>query len=77
MAWEDTVEILHAHVVPQPAPRGKFRTTMTPPSEEDSAYSCGDLAGEVILAPESIVLFYFGNAFEQVLKTVAGQESPI
>jgi hypothetical protein len=50
---------------------------MAPPSEEDSAYSCGDLAGEVILAPESIVLFYFGNAFEQVLKTVAGQESPI
>ena len=35
-AWEDTVEILHAHVVPQPAPRGKFRTALTPPSEEDA-----------------------------------------
>lgn len=31
---QDTVEILHAHVVPQPAPRGKFRTAVTPPSEE-------------------------------------------
>ena len=29
------MEILHAHVVPQPAPRGKFRASLTPPSEED------------------------------------------
>lgn len=29
------MEILHAHVVPQPAPRGKFRSTVTPPSEEE------------------------------------------
>lgn len=39
---EDTVEILHAHVVPQPAPRGKFRTTMTPPSEEELAKALQD-----------------------------------
>ncbi|CAJ1371520.1 unnamed protein product [Effrenium voratum] len=32
---EDTVEILHAHVAPQPASRGKFRSSTPKPSEEE------------------------------------------
>ena len=32
--WEDTVEILHAHVPPPPVPRGKFRGAPASTAEE-------------------------------------------
>lgn len=39
---EDTVEILHAHVVPQPVSRGKFRATVQAPSEEELQKALAD-----------------------------------
>jgi len=61
---EDTVEILHAHVVPQPAPRGKFRTAVTPPSEEELAKALKD--SEELFAEASAIL---SGSVKEVLGT--------